>query len=242
MREYLMFRLYGPMAAWGDIAVGEYRPTFAHPSKSALLGLIAAALGLRRDEEDAHQKLADSYAIAVLIDNMGILLRDYHTVQAPSAKKGITHGSRRSELSSADLNAIESKRDYRCDALYTVAIWSIGKSPAYKLIDLAEALKHPAFTLYLGRKSCPLALSLHPQIVEGENLKQAFSKANFPDEEMLRYLPKSEYSWIYWERDEESGFMTEGIITRRDNPLSRRRWQFSDRQEYYAGSVIGEEE
>ena len=52
MREYLMFRLYGPMASWGDIAVGEYRPSFAHPSKSAVMGMLAAAVGLRREEED----------------------------------------------------------------------------------------------------------------------------------------------------------------------------------------------
>jgi CRISPR system Cascade subunit CasD len=38
MRDYLLFRLYGPLAAWGDIAVGEYRPSFAHPSKSAIIG------------------------------------------------------------------------------------------------------------------------------------------------------------------------------------------------------------
>ena len=52
MREFLIFRLYGMMASWGDIAVGELRPTFDHPSRSAIVGLLAAALGIRRDEEE----------------------------------------------------------------------------------------------------------------------------------------------------------------------------------------------
>ena len=65
MTDYLLFRLYGAMAAWGDIAVGEQRPSTPHPSKSALLGLLAAALGIRRHEDERHQALADGYGFAV---------------------------------------------------------------------------------------------------------------------------------------------------------------------------------
>ena len=50
--EYLLFRLYGPLASWGEIAVGESRHTAAYPGKAALIGLLAAALGIRRDEEE----------------------------------------------------------------------------------------------------------------------------------------------------------------------------------------------
>ena len=50
--ECLLFRLYGPLASWGEIAVGESRHTAVYPSKSALLGLLAASLGIRRDEEE----------------------------------------------------------------------------------------------------------------------------------------------------------------------------------------------
>jgi CRISPR system Cascade subunit CasD len=50
MMEYLLFRLYGPLASWGEIAVGESRHTATYPGKSALLGLLAAALGIRRDD------------------------------------------------------------------------------------------------------------------------------------------------------------------------------------------------
>jgi len=88
MREFLIFRLYGSMVSWGDIAVGAIRPTSDHPSKSAVMGLIAAAMGIRRDEEERQRELAEGYLIAIRIDAPGILLRDYHTIQVPPAGKG----------------------------------------------------------------------------------------------------------------------------------------------------------
>ena len=32
--NYLVFRLYGPMASWGEIAVGENRHSARYPGKS----------------------------------------------------------------------------------------------------------------------------------------------------------------------------------------------------------------
>ena len=60
IRDYLVFRLYGPMCSWGDIAVGEVRPSTVHPAKSAILGLIAAALGIKRPDtaRDDTERLA----------------------------------------------------------------------------------------------------------------------------------------------------------------------------------------
>ncbi|HNQ33369.1 MAG TPA: type I-E CRISPR-associated protein Cas5/CasD, partial [Methanoculleus sp.] len=76
MREFLIFRLYGMMASWGDIAVGELRPTFDHPSRSAIVGLLAAALGIRRDEEERLSILSNTCRIAIRVDAPGVLLRD----------------------------------------------------------------------------------------------------------------------------------------------------------------------
>ncbi|WP_295540003.1 CRISPR-associated protein Cas5, partial [Thiolapillus sp.] len=51
MDDYLVFQLYAPLASWGGQAVGQERPSDDHPGRSALLGLLAAALGIRREEE-----------------------------------------------------------------------------------------------------------------------------------------------------------------------------------------------
>ena len=56
MKDYLLFRLHGALASWGDIAVGDIRPSYRYPSKSAVIGLLAAALGVERDE---HHKQAE---------------------------------------------------------------------------------------------------------------------------------------------------------------------------------------
>lgn len=233
MADYLVFHLYGPMAAWGDIAVGEYRPSFAHPSKSAIVGLLTAALGIRRDEEERQKSFAGACSYAVRVDAMGTLLRDYHTIQVPSSGTGrnrrIFH-TRKAELAESDLNTILSSRDYRCDAVYTVAI-TLQDGAFCSVKDLAEALRKPVFTLYLGRKSCPLAFPLSPMIISAESVKETMSKAPVPEELNSMILEKS--SLVYWE-GEQGGYESEQVITRRDEPLSRKRWQFSERKENFA--------
>jgi CRISPR system Cascade subunit CasD len=238
MRDYLLFRLYGPLAAWGDIAVGEYRPSFAHPSKSAIIGLLAAALGIRRDEEDRQKSLAESCSFAVRVDSMGVLLRDYHTTQVPSTKKGVVHYTRRSELAADDLNTILSSRDYRCDAAYTVAI-TVGDGSLYTVQQLAAALLKPVFTLYLGRKSCPLAMPLQPQVINAATLREALESVP-PVEELSSIVQKGD-AMVFWEDDTASGLERQQVITRRDEPRSRKRWQFSERRENCGMLRKGEE-
>lgn len=240
MAEYLVFHLYGPMVAWGEIAVGEYRPSFAHPSKSAIIGLLAAALGIRREEEERQKNLAGAFSYAVRVDAMGFLLRDYHTIQVPSSGTGRNRRifyTRRAELGQADLNTILSSRDYYCDAVYTVAITAEDGSP-YTMQVVASALTKPVFTLYLGRKACPLALPLFPQVVNAVTVQEAMTHSVVPDE--LQSLIREKSSLIYWE-GEQGGYEIEQVITRRDAPLSRKRWQFVERKENFATVSIGEE-
>jgi CRISPR system Cascade subunit CasD len=99
MREYLVFQLYGPFASWGDIAVGEERPSALVPTKSAILGILAAAKGIKRpdtvrDEEERkvcekqHEQMSLGYGIAVKTSAAGTPLFDYHTIQVPSSGTG----------------------------------------------------------------------------------------------------------------------------------------------------------
>src|SRR5919106_1412802 len=168
IRDYLVFRLYGPMCSWGDIAVGEVRPSTVHPSKSAILGLIAAAIGIKRPDtvgdenertalEEAHSALVQGYGFAVRVDAPGVPLVDYHTAQVPSSGTGRNRrqfATRRDELLAvprAELNTILSRRDYRVDALYTVTLWARPGAP-HALDEFAARLHAPVYALYLGRK------------------------------------------------------------------------------------------
>ena len=241
MPELLVFRLYGPMAAWGDVAVGEVRPTFSYPTKSGVFGLLAAALGITREEDDRHRDLAASYALALLVNSPGALLRDFHTVQTPPAsalRKQAWVRTRRDELAfpREDLGTIVSSRDYLCDGLVTAFLWPTGRgSGAYSLERIREALARPAFVLYLGRKSCPLALPTHAQVVEAETIRDAYARAVFPATALDR-LQADRRVRLYWEDGIATGFAEDGVLTfrRRDGVRSRCRRQFADRPEQYA--------
>lgn len=190
--DYLVMRLYAPLSSWGTLAVGEDRPTANYPTRGAILGLLGAALGLKRTDTKQLQDLADGIGIASKTYSTGTILRDYHTIQTPTAKKGTTFYTRKQELQSTKLETILSSRDYREDGLWVVAIWLTADTASkdsgatdnttdkngsityqYTLEQLQQALKHPVFTLYLGRKSCPLSLPLSPSIVTADNVKAA---------------------------------------------------------------------
>lgn len=243
MPDFLVFQLYGAMAAWGDIAVGEHRPSFGHPSKSAIIGLLAAALGIRRDEEAKQQLLANSYGIAVCVQVAGEILRDYHTIQVPGGKR--SYASRRDELGfdPLNLNTILSQRDYRMDAVYQIAIWAKQPDVPFTLSALKRALEQPVFTLYLGRKSCPPSLPLQPILVSDASLQQAFEQypLNRSQASVEGFIAPllSQKRWLsyYWEAGlsaaAQGQLKASMQYPRRDQVSSRKRWQFANRDEFY---------
>jgi CRISPR system Cascade subunit CasD len=240
MRSYLLFQLYGPVVAWGDIAVGEYRPTHVRPSKSAVLGLVAAALGIRRHEEREHAALVRGYCLAVRQEARGELLRDYHTVQTPPERRKRRFHTRDDELAVDDLYTITSQRDYRVDAAWLVALWA-AYDPPQSLEALGEALRRPRLTPYLGRKSCPPALPFHPKVLTVDTLQEAFDA--YPLDSALfggngEGLLERGMLHVYWEAldPDEAGLEPTFVYSRRDRPLSRTRWQFEERDEYYAAA------
>ena len=52
MMATLLLRLAAPMQSWGDESKYDIRQTGKTPSKSGVIGMLAAALGLRRDSEE----------------------------------------------------------------------------------------------------------------------------------------------------------------------------------------------
>lgn len=232
--DYLVFRLYGPLASWGQAAVGGDRPTGIYPGRSAIIGLLAAALGIRRSEEERQTQLNSSVTIAVKQLMPSSLLRDYHTTQAPSTRRNVRHLTRKSELAEDKLNTILSSRDYRCDGLWVVAISRTSDSK-YSLEELQQALLKPKFTLYLGRKSCPLALPLSPKVVSDVSLKDALDTEFLPLTRSVKednlWLSSNGITTYFWEGNKDDLAAEGTVMTTQpwDNPLSRTRWQFNQR-------------
>lgn len=234
MSRYLLFQLYAPLASWGAAAVGEVRHTEVIPTRSALLGLLAAALGIAREQEERLNQFNRHYYFAVLpLSAREQWLRDYHTIDVPKENKKRTYYTRRDELtlSPQDVSTMLSSREYRCDAYYLIAVSQTPDAP--ETIDtLAQALLTPVFPLYLGRKSCPLALPLSPKIMLG-SLPEVFREAEKAlDQDLALLFPeKSSPAICYWEGNEAPMELIESRL-RNDQPISRKRWQFAARTQH----------
>lgn len=235
MTEYLLFQLYGPLAAWGGIAVGEVRPSAISPSKSAVLGLVAGALGIRRDQDDEQRRLVAGYGFAVRVDEPGAPLTDYHTIQVPPSSEVKKRGmhTRKDEVEAETLETILSSRHYRIDSVSTVVLWARAETP-YCLARLVGALSEPCFVPYLGRKSCPLALPMQAQVVSAANICEALQKASFSSAQFLEDLPAGGRKALYWDKDGNAGVDPQNEFTARDAVVSRSRWQFDVRHQFHS--------
>lgn len=240
MAQYLLIRLYAPMAAWGDTAVGDFRPSAPQPSRTAVLGLLAAALGIRRDQERDLLALDRSTQVAVRLDLPGAVMRDFHTIQVPPESRKAIRATRADELHAEKLHTIVSRRDYRADSGASIALRRLDDDLT-TLTRWRQALLKPAFPLYLGRKSCPPGLPLGPTIVEAENFRQALD--GFPDcakflrDNGLEPRGRPDRYRFFWEGDDNS-LEAEFSYPRHDRLRSRRRWQFDTRSEHSASHAV----
>ena len=135
----LLLRLAAPLQAWGADSKFETRKTGREPTKSGVIGLLAAALGLRRDEREALLRLT-GLRFGVRVEREGQLLVDYHTAKTQDEKTSYV-----------------TYRHYLQDAVFLAGIESTDTA---LLQQLQQALLHPVFPLYLGRRCCPPTLPL----------------------------------------------------------------------------------
>lgn len=170
--HFLVFHLHGPLASWGDIAVGEVRPSFPAPTRSALLGLLSACLGIPREDRAAFEALSRSVKFAVRVDAGGALLEEYQTISLPSGRGHEMAATRRVEEQYARDNTMQTYRTHYTDAVYTVFVQAPDGAEE-PLKPLVHGLNQPVFVPYLGRKANPLDVPMCPKIVRCSNLGAA---------------------------------------------------------------------
>ncbi len=136
----LLLRLAAPLQSWGADSKFETRKTNREPTKSGVLGLVAAALGLRRDDEEGLARLA-RLRFGVRVDREGDLLVDFHMARHPTVKA----------------NAWVTYRHYLCDAVFLAGLESDDRA---WLGEIEAALRRPVYPPFLGRRSCPPTLPL----------------------------------------------------------------------------------
>lgn len=145
MSYVLTLRLAGPLQAWGASSRFSRRMTERAPTKSGVIGLIAAALGLTRT--DSLERFS-TLRYGVRADQPGSLLRDFHTAHDDSG-------------ASMPL----SQRYYLQDAVFLAGLESDDRE---LLESFAQALRHPHFSIFLGRRSCPPDGPVATEVVEGD--------------------------------------------------------------------------
>jgi len=235
MQEFLRFTMAASIGAMGDLAVGKTRPSHDRPGRATILGLIGAALGVDREDEEALRALEDGYGL-LTGTSRGSSFIDFHSVQGPPpSSKG--YPTRRAELTAAlkkKINPLLSDREYITDLRCRVVLWE-RPGARWSLPDLQKSLRAPTFVLFFGRKNCPLKEPMNPEIIQAET-PLAAALAPYPAEETLAGLQrrKPTESFVYATDRTEAlrfGLKVARVEQRRDvlaNPRSR---LFSLRQE-----------
>ncbi len=134
----VLLRLIGPMQSWGTTSRFDERDTGKEPTKSGVLGLVAAALGIDRENWHDLEPLC-RLRMGVRHDRPGVPKRDYQTAQRVISADG-----------SKIHDTAVTTRHYLADAAFLVGLCGDNRA---LLERIHGALANPVWPLALGRKS-----------------------------------------------------------------------------------------
>lgn len=139
----LLLRFAAPLQAWGSSSKFDIRTTEREPTKSGVIGMIASALGIQRNAENADDELKklNEMRFGVRVEKEGKLIKDFHMVRKIENRKMTA--------------SYITDRYYLSDAVFLVAIES---DDTELLKKIESALQRPVYPLFLGRRSCPPTL------------------------------------------------------------------------------------
>lgn len=165
----LALRLAAPLQSWGGATVLNRRDTRPEPTKSGILGLLAAACGRERD--DPMRDLL-GLTLGVRTDQPGSLLRDYHTAsdyRGTNLPSAAVNAKGRQKPTAPGKPTYVTERFYLQDAVFTAAI----AGPPNTIDMLHDALRAPHYPLALGRRSCPPTNPLILDILPSPDVEHA---------------------------------------------------------------------
>lgn len=149
--------LDSPLQSWGYQSRFDRRTTLSYPTRSGVLGLLCAALGIGRRDRGSLEQLDTGLAISVYAFGRPSMITDYHTVGGGyDAKARSQNIVPKADGGRGD--TVVTYRDYLQDARFGVLVH--GK--ASLLQDLLTALRDPEWGIWLGRKCC-IPASVVPQ-------------------------------------------------------------------------------
>ncbi|ASO21801.1 CRISPR system Cascade subunit CasD [Actinoalloteichus hoggarensis] len=129
-----------PMQSWGTRSAYIKRDTAREPTKSGVVGVVASAMGIDRDDRASIAALAE-LRLGVRVDREGLLEVDFHTAQNVPNTEGGGH------------RTVVSHRYHLSDALFLVVLAGEGPEQEALLLRAEAALRSPAWPLFFGRKA-----------------------------------------------------------------------------------------
>lgn len=223
MANTLYLRFEAPLQAWGERGRWSVRDSAPEPTKSGVIGLVGCAMGVADDATLRH--ISEHTRLGVRVDRPGVRLTDYHTIGGGYAEPMLLTAQGKPKKSSGRPHTEISLRDYLCDAVFLVALWSADES---LIARMASAVQAPVWTIFLGRKACPPALPVFHAVATTPDVEAAIRQAGplrpvacRPKGCELPPAGASVYAVI--ETDPTQGSL------RRDNILSRRFRRFAPR-------------
>ena len=139
----LLLRLVSPMQSWGTTSRFDQRDTGKEPSKSGVIGLLAAAMGIER-ENWSDLKPLTHLSMGVRHDRPGAPKRDYQTAGCAATDTIIKADGTQAK------DGVVSDRFYLADAAFLVGVEGSDRA---LLAKCHAALCNPVWPLALGRKS-----------------------------------------------------------------------------------------
>ena len=147
--KHLLLYLDAPMQAWGHSSRFNRRTSASWPVKSGIVGMLCAALGIERDDEEGIARLAALSMTVYTLKNEGRRLMDYHTVGGGYDSK--TELQFMSNKAGGGTPAtVLTDREYLLDCKFGVVL----SGDPEVIAQCAAALQNPKWGVWFGRKSC----------------------------------------------------------------------------------------
>lgn len=179
-RDYLALYFDAPLQSWGYASKFDRRTTLAHPTRSGVIGLLCAALGVDRTDKAGLARLEKNLGVNVYAYHLGSRLSDYHTVGGGYDPKReplriCVNGEGKIRQKNGKSIAVLTQREYLEGSRFGVLVLG----PSSLIGELAEAVRNPVWGIWLGRKACvpasPVFSGVH--VDEESALKQLAQRA-----------------------------------------------------------------
>jgi len=213
----LAFYIDSPLQSWGASSKFEFRETNTFPTKSAIVGLLAAARGIDKHDPGESECLAPLVGLRLTVVRLpkkdpATRLTDFHTIgggydkdASPRERMSIPR-----KASGAPFGTVITRRSYLMDSAFAAIL----EGPAEELEQVSTDLLDPVWGVWFGRKACIPSTPLSPTLADAR--ETAFSA-------LLEALPGIEpvpLSSCEYQEEIASGQAGEGIFYQSDQPTA----------------------